>query len=80
MNCRRVKEVIFLYTDNEMEGDLLISFRRHIEVCPGCARQIEHAMRLLTLMRKKCGRASAPERLRHRILTSFPHRQDWGEP
>ena len=39
MNCTRVKEVIFLYTDNEMEEDLLISFREHLVLCPHCARR-----------------------------------------
>jgi mycothiol system anti-sigma-R factor len=75
MNCRRVREALFLYVDNELEAELVVSLRHHLDLCPGCARQIEHTLRLLTLVRERCRRASAPERLRQRILVSFPHRK-----
>jgi len=78
MNCTRVKEVIFLYTDNEMEEDLLISFREHLVLCPHCARQIEYTQRMLTVLRKGCSRTPAPESLRRRILTGLPHRREEG--
>lgn len=74
MNCRKVRETVFLYADNELEANLVVSFRRHIELCPHCAREIEHALRLLSLVRQRCRRATAPERLRQRILINFPHR------
>lgn len=76
MNCRKVQEVVFLYTDNEMGEELLVSFRRHMDLCPHCAQYIQQAEQLITLVRKRCGRAEAPARLRRRILTSFPHRRD----
>ena len=76
MNCTRVKEVIFLYTDNEMEEDLLISFREHLVLCPHCARRIEYTQRMLTVLRKACSKTPAPESLRIRILTSLPHRRE----
>lgn len=75
MNCRKVRKTVYLYVDNEMDGELLVSFRRHLEVCPGCAREIEYTVHLLTVVRKRCTRAAAPEHLRRRILTSFPHRR-----
>ncbi len=75
MNCRKVREVVFLYTDNEMEEELLISFREHMDNCPPCAKALNRTERLLLLVRKRCSRAAAPKRLRERILTSFPHRQ-----
>lgn len=75
MNCRKVREVLFLYTDNEMEQELRISFREHLDLCPSCARRIDAARVLLNLIRDRCARESAPERLRRRILTSFPHRR-----
>jgi mycothiol system anti-sigma-R factor len=75
MDCRRVHEVVFLYADNEMEDDLVVDFQQHLELCPHCARRLEEARRLLILLRERCLRASAPERLRQRILTSFPHRR-----
>ncbi len=75
MNCRKVREVLFLYTDNEMEEELLISFKEHMEHCPPCAQQITRTQRLLLLVRKRCHRVQAPASLRERILTSFPHRR-----
>jgi mycothiol system anti-sigma-R factor len=75
MNCRRVREAVFLYVDNEMEAELVVSFRDHLDLCPGCTRQIEYTLRLLSLVREHCRRATAPEQLRQRILVSFPHRK-----
>lgn len=75
MNCRKVREARFLYVDNEMEAELVVSFRHHLDLCPGCARQVERTLQLLALVREHCRRASAPERLRQRILISFPHRK-----
>ena len=75
MECREVREVVFLYTDNEMGEELLISFRRHIELCPRCAARISRAETLVRILRQRCVRAAAPARLRRRILTSFPHRR-----
>ena len=76
MECREVREIVFLYTDNEMGEELLISFRRHVELCPRCAAQISRAETLVRIVRQRCIRASAPARLRRRILTSFPHRRE----
>lgn len=76
MDCRKVREVLFLYTDKEMEEELLISFREHMENCPPCAQQITRTERILLLVRKRCHRQQAPASLRERILTSFPHRRD----
>jgi len=75
MDCRRFRKVVFLYTDNEMEADLVIDFRQHLTLCPHCAQHIEYTLRLLSLVRKRCQRVAAPESLRDRILTSLPHRQ-----
>lgn len=71
MNCRKVKEVIFLYTDNEMGDELLIAFREHLVVCPECARKIDYTQRVLSLVRSNCSSARAPERLRRRILSTL---------
>ena len=74
MDCKRVREVIFLFFDNEMDGDLLIHFQDHVERCPPCAHEIDHTRKLLFIVRERCIRCTAPDRLRHRILVSFPHR------
>ena len=75
MDCIRVREVIFLYTDNELEEELTVAFREHLVDCPPCARQIEYTIRVLGLVRKCCAGTSAPASLRQKILTSLPHRR-----
>ncbi len=73
MDCRKVREAVFVYADNEMEGDLLISFREHVAICPECARETVYAERLSTVVRKRCVRTVAPEHLRRRILSRLRH-------
>lgn len=68
MECRRIRQVVFLYTDNEMGQDLLVSFREHLELCPRCLREVEAAQRLIAVLRARCARRVAPAGLRVRIL------------
>jgi mycothiol system anti-sigma-R factor len=68
MDCRSFRESIFLFTDNELEHELVTSFREHSDRCPDCARRADYTRRLLTLVRERCCRQSAPPQLRIRIL------------
>ena len=79
MDCRRFRESIFLFTDNELEHELATSFREHSDNCPECARQADYAQRLLALVRQRCCRRSAPVQLRIRILAVVrrPATQSW---
>ena len=70
MNCRDVREVVFLVSDNEAGQEVVVSFRRHLEACPECARQAEYMQRLLAMVRQRCCRMAAPPALRVRILTT----------
>ncbi len=71
MNCSRAREIIFLYTDNELGEELLVSLQEHLVLCPQCAQRIDYTRRLLTVVRKGCARTRAPESLRRRILSSL---------
>jgi mycothiol system anti-sigma-R factor len=71
MNCSRAREIIFLYTDNELGEELLVSLQEHLVLCPQCAQRIDYTRRLLTVVRKGCTRTRAPESLRRRILSSL---------
>ena len=73
MDCKRVRQVIFLYVDNEMGEELHVAFEQHMSVCPHCAQHIEYTQRWLTLVKRRCSRVQAPESLRRRILTSLRH-------
>ncbi len=75
MDCKQVAETLFLFFDNELDEGLEQPFRAHLEHCPCCARQHDHTRRVLILVRQHCVRATAPQHLRVRILTSLPHRQ-----
>jgi mycothiol system anti-sigma-R factor len=73
MDCRGARQVIYLYVDNEMGEELHISFEQHLSTCPHCAQRIEYTRQWLTLIKLRCDRVQAPERLRRRILTSLRH-------
>jgi mycothiol system anti-sigma-R factor len=74
MDCKEVWAVLFLFFDNEMEEELLTPFRDHVSQCNNCAKRVDYTRRLLVIVREKCIRCTAPDTLRHRILTSMPHR------
>jgi|CXWL01.1.fsa_nt_gi anti-sigma factor (TIGR02949 family) len=77
MDCETVRQILFLYADNEMDQELCSSFAAHIGSCPECQREVSRACRLVMVVRTSCRclRLSAPPRLRVRILKSLPHRQ-----
>jgi mycothiol system anti-sigma-R factor len=74
MDCSYFEEILFLYTDDELEHELVVRYRRHIGLCPECARRAAYTRRFLMVVRSRCTKASAPETLRRRILASLPHR------
>jgi mycothiol system anti-sigma-R factor len=74
MDCKDVGAALFLFFDNEMEEELLSPFRDHVSRCGDCAKQVDYTRKLLLIVREKCVRCTAPERLRMRILISMPHR------
>lgn len=80
MDCKEVCETVFLFVDNEMGDDLQISFRDHVERCPGCADRMNYTRKFLFVIRERCTRCCAPDTLRHRILTSMPHRRSQIRP
>ncbi len=76
MDCKQIKEeLVFLFADNEMGQDVLIAFRRHVSLCPQCAREAEYMRRLLTVVRQSAVRQTAPRGLRTKILAALPHRR-----
>ena len=74
MDCQQVKKVVFRYIDNEMDAELLVSFRNHVELCPKC-RQHVSGKEWVVIRVRRCRRTVASVRLRRRILTSLPHRR-----
>ena len=78
MDCQHVREVTFLFIDQEMEDDQVGPFQSHVDGCGHCADEVAYTRRFLLVVRERCVRHSAPPRLRQRILISFPHRSSAG--
>lgn len=80
MDCKTVRQALFLYADDELDAELLARFCAHLGLCPECQNEADHARRLVLIVRQRCQcmRLSAPERLRIRILASLTQRQDGG--
>lgn len=78
MDCRRAREVMFLFFDDQLEDDLLAPFRDHVDGCSSCSGKLDYTRKLLIIVRERCSciRQHAPDHLRQRILVSFPHRGD----
>lgn len=75
MDCSRFEEILFLSCDDgQLEQETILLYRQHVELCPECARRAAYTSRLLAVLRQRCRRAAAPDRLREKILSSLPHR------
>lgn len=75
-DCKKIhEELVFLYADNEMGQETLVAFKQHLAACPECAQDTKFTQKLLLVVRQRCGRASAPNSLRERILAALPHRR-----
>ncbi|HEY4591120.1 MAG TPA: zf-HC2 domain-containing protein [Thermoanaerobaculia bacterium] len=75
MDCKEVSTVLFLFFDGEMDDAMLTPFRDHVGRCGDCAKQVGYTRKLLLIVRQRTVRCTAPESLRHRILTHLPHRR-----
>jgi mycothiol system anti-sigma-R factor len=75
MDCKEVSAALFLFFDNELEDEMLTPFKDHVGRCGDCAKNVDYTRKLLLIVRERTFRCTAPERLRHRILTSLPHRR-----
>jgi mycothiol system anti-sigma-R factor len=74
MNCEAVHAAMYQVSDNELDGELLLSFRQHLTICSTCSHRYGFVSRLLVIVRGRCCRYDAPTTLRTRILASFAHR------
>lgn len=68
MQEKSLRELAYLYLDDEMDAETLSSFRVRIETCLKTQQETSYCMQLLTLIRQRCPRQKAPRRLRRRII------------
>ena len=77
MDCSKFEEIVFLYSDNQLEQGLVVLYRRHLDLCPECAQRAVYTERLLMILRRRCVRAPAPPGLRQRIFANLPQSDNW---
>jgi mycothiol system anti-sigma-R factor len=75
MDCQGVRAAMYRVTDNELEAELVVVFRDHLERCPGCAAEFRFVTKVVELVRARCCRLAAPSSLKLRILASLPRRE-----
>jgi mycothiol system anti-sigma-R factor len=78
MDCQGIRAAMYRVADNELEAELVVVFRDHLERCPGCAAEFRFVTKVVAIVRARCGRFAAPSSLKLRILASFPHRDGVG--
>jgi len=76
MQDKSLRELAFLFLDNEMDPVTQVSFRARIEICQRTQAETQHCMRLLAVVRERCPRQTAPAQLRRRILAVLHNGQD----
>lgn len=74
MDCEKFREAIFQFVDNELRGEPLLEFRRHMACCPDCAQQRSYTSKWLVMVRTRVVRLAAPEGLRRRIVIHLRQR------
>lgn len=75
MEQKSLRELAYLFIDNEMEQDMYVAFRERVSHCPDCQRETRSARMLVTVVRERCARQPAPTQLRRRVLAILPHRR-----
>ena len=71
MNCQQIKDLVFRFADNELEQEIIVAYRHHVEHCPDCARRVRRARQLLVVLRERVPPTPAPKRLRIRIISAL---------
>ncbi len=74
MDCKKAHDCFYLFADDEMGEELLVTFRAHLGHCPECERRILYTRKLLSLVRRGCAKRPAPKKLRIRILAHIAER------
>lgn len=80
MNCRRCREVRYLWVDGELEEAVCDAFQTHRRDCPECDELARLTLTILELVRRRARRSTAPPQLRRRIRTVLVSSRFPGEP
>jgi mycothiol system anti-sigma-R factor len=69
IDCRKVLAEVYLYLDGQLDEEQVGTFKLHLDACSPCLAEygIEEHVRLL--VSRCCGGETAPEELRHKVMT-----------
>jgi anti-sigma factor RsiW len=72
MNCSETKFVMPLYLSSELDETRMADFELHVQQCPPCARELEHARHWDVLLRDACLEEQVDTMgLRERVLSEI---------
>jgi mycothiol system anti-sigma-R factor len=66
-DCGEVLAEVFLYLDDEMNGERRETIRRHLDECSPCLRKFGIEREVRALVARCCGNDVAPAELRDRV-------------
>ena len=68
MQDKSLRELAYLFLDDEMDAETKQVFRTRIECCLETKATTSYCRELLTLVRQRCPRRPAPRQLRQRVI------------
>jgi len=70
-NCGEVLADVWMFLDNECDGERRRVLQRHLDECGPCLEEFGLEEHLKALLARKCGGDAAPDGLRHRLRQSI---------
>jgi len=71
MDCRRIKENLYLFIDGELDEEMSLSVKKHILSCPLCNLELEREKKIDSLIRQSATKEEAPFALKEAILNKI---------
>jgi mycothiol system anti-sigma-R factor len=70
-DCSEVLAEVWLFLDNECDGDRKALLKQHLDECSPCLSEYGIDEHLKELLAKKCGGEHAPEALKERLRATI---------
>jgi mycothiol system anti-sigma-R factor len=70
-DCGEVLADVWMFLDNECDGERRRVLQRHLDECGGCLEEFGLEEHLKALLARKCGGDAAPHGLRQRLRQSI---------
>lgn len=80
LTCEEVFRRLDDYLDRELSPSEMLRVKEHLDTCDGCAREYRFEERVLTDLRDKLRRISAPKDLIEKVSRSLAKAREDGDP